>query len=94
MPRIKAGDPANSYLLHRIDGDACTLAGCTSAACSELMPQGGPRSPRPKRLTIRGWIAQGALSDVPDAARSTPGATTPAAARRRRAATERDAARA
>lgn len=67
MVRIKPGDPAASYLLHRIDGDACTLAECTDAVCNELMPQGGPALDESKRLTIRAWIAQGALSDLPDA---------------------------
>ena len=65
--RVKPGDPAASFLLHRIDGDACSLAGCTTTACSELMPQGGPPLEEAKRLTIRAWIAQGAQSDLPDA---------------------------
>jgi len=64
MDRVKAGDPANSFLLHRVDGDACSLAGCTSAACTELMPQGGPALEEAKLLAIRAWIIQGALSDV------------------------------
>jgi hypothetical protein len=64
MVRIKPGDVANSFLLHRIDDDACTLSGCTSVACSELMPQGGPALGQADLLTIRGWIAQGAPSDV------------------------------
>lgn len=67
MLRVKAGDPASSYLLYRLDGDACTLAGCTTVACYELMPQTSPAIAETKRLAIRGWIAQGALSDLPDA---------------------------
>jgi hypothetical protein len=67
MVRVAPGDPANSYLLHRIDGDACTLPGCTSAACAESMPQYSPLLPEAQLLAIRGWIAQGALSDIPDA---------------------------
>jgi hypothetical protein len=68
MVRVKPGDTANSYLLHRIDNDACTLSGCTSTACAELMPQGNSTTlPEAQLLTIRGWIAQGAVSDVPDA---------------------------
>ena len=31
------------------------------------MPQGGPSLPETQLLTIRGWIAQGAVSDIPDA---------------------------
>jgi hypothetical protein len=67
MLRVKAGDPASSYLLYRLDGDACTLAGCTTVACYELMPQSSPAIAETERLAIRGWIAQGALSDLPDA---------------------------
>ena len=75
MERVKPGDPASSYLLHRLDGDACSLAGCTTLACYELMPQGNPTPlPEATRLMIRGWIAQGALSDLPDAGSSLDGA--------------------
>ena len=72
MVRVKPGDPANSYLLHRIDGDACNLSGCTSTACAELMPQGGPQLPQAELLSVRAWIAQGALSDVADSGTSPP----------------------
>jgi hypothetical protein len=70
MNRVKPGVPYASYLLHRIDGDACALLGCTDAVCNELMPQGGPALDESKRLTIRAWIAQGAVSDLPDAGTS------------------------
>jgi hypothetical protein len=75
MVRVKPGDTANSFLLHRIDDDACTLPGCTSVACAELMPQYGPMLPEAQLLTVRGWIAQGALSDIPDAGTEDAGAT-------------------
>jgi hypothetical protein len=74
MSRITAGDPAHSYLQFRIDNDACTLAGCTTIECSELMPQGGPELAESDRLQIRGWIAQGALNDLPDAGSTDAGA--------------------
>jgi hypothetical protein len=68
MDRVKPGDPASSYLLHRIDNDACTLPGCTTVACAELMPQGNSTTlPQDNLLTIRGWIAQGAINDSPAA---------------------------
>jgi hypothetical protein len=67
MVRVKPGDPAASFLLHRVDGDACTLPDCTTTVCSELMPQGGPPLDEAKLLTLRAWIAQGAISDLPDA---------------------------
>jgi hypothetical protein len=74
MPRVDPGNPGNSFLLHRIDNDACALAGCTTTECSELMPQGGPVLAEAKLLTIRAWIAQGALSDLPDAGELDAGA--------------------
>jgi hypothetical protein len=81
MLRIKPGDPANSYLMHRVDDDASNLAGCTSLACAELMPQGGPPLAATDLATIRGWISEGALSDVADAGSSPDaGATGDAAA--------------
>jgi len=68
--RIKPGDPAGSFLQHKIDGDACTLASCSSR-CAELMPQGSDLMAVNDRLTFRAWIAQGALADfdagAPDA---------------------------
>jgi hypothetical protein len=67
MLRVDPGDPANSFLLHRIDDDACTLPGCTTTECSELMPQGGQQLPEANLLAVRAWIAQGAVNDLPDA---------------------------
>jgi hypothetical protein len=64
MMRVKPGDPANSFLQHKIDGDACTVAAC-SATCAELMPQGQDLMAVNDRLTVRAWIAQGAPSDIP-----------------------------
>jgi hypothetical protein len=73
MKRVTPGDPANSYLLYRIDGDACSLANCVSSACSELMPQGGPALAKTSLLAIRAWIAQGAIDDVSDDAGASEG---------------------
>jgi len=65
MARVKAGNAANSYLLHKIDDDACAITGCTEL-CAESMPQALALLPEADRLTIRAWIAQGAASDVAD----------------------------
>jgi hypothetical protein len=62
MVYVKAGDPANSYLQHRIDGDACTLPACTATSCTESMPQGQDKLSVDARDTIRAWIAQGATN--------------------------------
>ncbi len=68
MPLVKPGTPGDSFLLYKLDGDACTLAGCSSGTCSALMPDGNPTPlDEATRLTIRAWIAQGALSDAPHA---------------------------
>jgi hypothetical protein len=75
MVRIKPGDPANSYLLHRVDDDANTLPDCTSVACTELMPQDGLPLAATDLATIRGWISEGAPSDLVDAG-SSPDAGT------------------
>ncbi len=63
MVRVKASDPANSVLQHRIDGDACTLIGCTDPTCAELMPQGQDLMAVNDRLVFRNWILQGAKAD-------------------------------
>jgi hypothetical protein len=57
MPVVTSGDPSQSFLMHKIDGDACTL--CKNL-CGESMPQGNPVLPVETRDTIRRWIAQGA----------------------------------
>jgi hypothetical protein len=63
MVRVKASDPADSFLQHKIDGDSCTLSGCTSDDCTELMPYGQDLLAVNDRLTFRAWIAQGAQAD-------------------------------
>ena len=61
MPYVTAGDPENSYLLHKLDGDQCALAErCVGGSCKETMPKGGALLPESERDTIRRWIAQGA----------------------------------
>ncbi len=60
MPFVTAGDPALSFLMHKMDGDQATLTGCTPAGCQATMPQGDTPLPAEKRDIVRRWIAQGA----------------------------------
>ncbi|MCK6548800.1 hypothetical protein L6R52_23350 [Myxococcota bacterium] len=65
VPRVKAGDPANSFLMHKIDGtlQCATLSCAATNECGTTMPQGGPLLAEAQRDTIRRWIAQGAKND-------------------------------
>lgn len=58
MPFVTPGDPSQSYLMHKMDGDLCTLT--CKGSCLAPMPQGSPALPADKRLVVRRWIAQGA----------------------------------
>ena len=61
---ITAGDPKNSYLMHKMDADQCTLnAACTGGDCLSSMPQGSDPLPPASRDVVRRWIAQGALEN-------------------------------
>jgi len=61
MPLVTAGDPKTSYLMHKMDGDMCTLnAQCTGGDCQSSMPQGSDILPSVNRDVVRRWIAQGA----------------------------------
>jgi hypothetical protein len=65
MMRVKASDPSNSYLMHKLDGDACSLPSCTGV-CENTMPDDSPPGQgvllgvATERDVIRRWIAQGA----------------------------------
>jgi hypothetical protein len=70
MEIIKAGDPGNSYLMHKLDGDECVYsADCSGAVnvafidCGAQMPDLGPYLSQAQRDVIRSWIAQGALAN-------------------------------
>jgi hypothetical protein len=52
LQRVQAGDPANSYLVHKIEG-AATISG-------QRMPLGGPFLDQPTIDAIRLWISAGA----------------------------------
>jgi hypothetical protein len=66
---VKAGDPANSYLMHKLDGDQCIFAPqCAQSQtqyndCGQQMPYSSSALDQPTRDTIRRWIAQGAKND-------------------------------
>jgi hypothetical protein len=78
MDLVKAGDPSQSYMMHKLDGDQCTLetdcapaestivaaSNPTYTGCGTLMPQ-SPEVllPQAKRDTVRRWIAQGASNN-------------------------------
>jgi hypothetical protein len=61
MPFITPGNPGESFLMHKMDGDQCTLdMKCTNGTCQTSMPQGDPILPVANRDIVRRWIAQGA----------------------------------
>jgi hypothetical protein len=78
MKIVTANDPSQSYLMHKVDDDQCTLAtDCASqqaaivaagnvayAGCGLLMPQTNTAPlDVSTRDTIRRWIAQGAANN-------------------------------
>lgn len=64
MPYVAPGDPSNSYLQHKIDGELSGLncSGVGDAPCGESMPPGQPASPV-FRAQLRAWILAGALQN-------------------------------
>lgn len=63
MLLVKAGDPNQSFLQHKVDGSQCAFAdGCVGGDCGETMPRGSGISVE-TRDTFRRWIAQGAKND-------------------------------
>jgi hypothetical protein len=67
---VAAGDPAKSYLMHKVDGDACRYAKECNATgdplfknCGSQMPFNAGSLSLAQRDTIRRWIAQGAKND-------------------------------
>jgi hypothetical protein len=69
MNLVTASDPTNSYLMHKIDGDMCTLAAACAKGqtqytdCGQQMPYSSPPLDPSTRDTIRRWIAQGAKNN-------------------------------
>ncbi len=61
MKYVAAGDVANSFVLHKLDGSLCGLdAQCVGGSCGKSMPEGNDLLPQASRDTVRRWIAQGA----------------------------------
>jgi hypothetical protein len=77
MNIVTAGDPTNSFLMHKIDGDQCTLASQCEAPdgaifmgnttvpvpCGQNMPYLNSMLTTAELDTIRRWIAQGAMDN-------------------------------
>jgi hypothetical protein len=73
MPYVTAGDPENSYLMHKMDGDQCQFASmCVDnpmPMCGVVMPQSScaleapPSGGVDPRDTVRRWIYQGAQNN-------------------------------
>lgn len=61
--RVLAGDPDNSLLVQKLEGDTSTPApALDDAVCGSRMPEGGPYDvPAQAIQAIRDWIAGGAL---------------------------------
>jgi len=63
MPYVTAGDPAKSFVMHKLDGDQCMYTqACTNHTCNDTMPRDG-QLPVETRDIVRRWIAQGALNN-------------------------------
>jgi hypothetical protein len=69
MKEVTAGSAANSYLMHKLDGDECTLAAACAkgstiyTTCGANMPFTAASLDVSTRDTIRRWIAQGASNN-------------------------------
>jgi hypothetical protein len=68
MKLVAPGDPARSFLLHKMDGDQCMFAAACATTgydrsypmCGSTMPLNADSLPSGARDTVRAWIAQGA----------------------------------
>ncbi len=67
MKLVAPSDPANSFLMHKVDGDQCTLAAaCANSAfrdCGQQMPWNSGTIEATSADAIRAWIAQGAQNN-------------------------------
>jgi hypothetical protein len=59
---VTPGDPAQSWLMHKLDGTMSSQAACAGAnsPCGTSMPQSSELLPTAERATIRAWIQAGA----------------------------------
>jgi hypothetical protein len=62
LRRVLPGDPAMSWLMHKVDGTMSTVAACQAAGamCGVSMPERSELLPAAERDLIRRWIAAGA----------------------------------
>lgn len=61
MPFVTAGDPTQSYLMHKLDGDQCMFQTmCVAHDCLKAMPYDTGSLGVDTRDIVRRWIAQGA----------------------------------
>ncbi|MBM7116081.1 hypothetical protein [Archangium primigenium] len=60
LPRVRPGDPAGSFLLHKVTGDYTGLP-CALDACGERMPQRSAPLPAADVAMLERWIEQGAV---------------------------------
>jgi hypothetical protein len=71
---VSAGNPSESYLMHKVDGDMASLgSACLPVStsfpnaitqpCGVQMPQSSPALPASKATLIWQWIAQGAKNN-------------------------------
>ena len=65
MSLVTPGDPARSYLMHKLDGDQCLFeTSCASPGCQHSMPSDLELLlPVAERDIVRRWIAQGATAN-------------------------------
>jgi len=62
MRLVSPGSPAQSWLMHKLDGTMSSQAVCAGAntPCGTTMPQGSDLLPAGERAMIRAWIQMGA----------------------------------
>ncbi len=67
LMRVQPGDPAASWLMHKIDNTLSAVAECRAAGntCGASMPERSELLPAAERDLIRRWIAAGAPGPTP-----------------------------
>ncbi len=64
MAFVTAGEPENSYLMHKLDSDQCMFeSSCVGHDCLRSMPYDTSALAVEKRDVVRRWIAQGAVAE-------------------------------